>query len=83
MPNTQHHGIPVARGPIAATAFAAPDLGTRLTIVPDLPLVPVRAVVAAALAADRSARDIVWAELPAAPPTIPKRGLRSAALSPS
>jgi LuxR family maltose regulon positive regulatory protein len=67
MPTMQHHGIPVARGPIAATAFAAPALTTRVTIVPDLPLVPVRAVVAAALAADRAARSIVWAELPAEP----------------
>ena len=62
MPNTVHHGIPAARGPLAATAFAAPAIDTRVTIVPDLPLVPVRAVVAAALAADRTARDIVWAE---------------------
>ena len=54
MPKAQHHGIPVARGPVAATAFAAPDRDTRLTIVPDLPLVPVRAVVAAALTADTS-----------------------------
>ncbi len=67
MPNPLHHGIPVARGPIATTAFSPPALDTRITIVPDLPLVPVRAVVATALAADKSARDIVWAELPAAP----------------
>lgn len=65
MPKAQHHGFPAARGPIASTAFAAPEPGTRLTIVPDLPLVPVRAVVAAALAGDE--RDIVWVELPAAP----------------
>ena len=67
MPKAQHHAIPVARGPVAATAFAAPDRDTRLTIVPDLPLVPVRAVVAAALSADTVDRDIVWVELPSAP----------------
>ena len=67
MPNSQHHGIPTSRGPLAATPFAAPDVGTRVTIVPDLPLVPVRAVVAAALAADKAARSIVWVELPAEP----------------
>lgn len=67
MPNTPHHGIPTSRGPLAATGFAAPALETRVTIVPDLPLVPVRAVVAAALAADKTARSIVWAELPADP----------------
>ncbi|HTE62807.1 MAG TPA: hypothetical protein VK631_20800, partial [Solirubrobacteraceae bacterium] len=67
MPHSQHHGIPVARGPIATTPFAVPAAGTRITIVPDLPLVPVRAVVAAALASDRTARDIVWVELPATP----------------
>jgi LuxR family maltose regulon positive regulatory protein len=39
----------------------------RLTIVPDLPLVPVRSVVAAALDADDRHRDVVWVELPAAP----------------
>ncbi|HEX7834117.1 MAG TPA: hypothetical protein VF479_01470, partial [Pseudolysinimonas sp.] len=65
MPSLRHHGIPVARGPIAAPAFAAPSLDTRITIVPDVPLVPVRAVVAAALAADKLERDIVWVELPA------------------
>jgi LuxR family maltose regulon positive regulatory protein len=67
MPTALHHGIPTARGPLAATTFAAPDPAVRLTIVPDLPLVPVRPVVAAALAADRAARDIVWIDLPAAP----------------
>ena len=67
MPQAQHYGIPAARGPIAPTAFRAPDPDVRLTIVPDLPLVPVRGVVAAALAADDLPRDIVWAELPAAP----------------
>jgi len=67
MPNTLHHGIPTARGPLATTAFTAPALGTRVTIVPDLPLVPVRALVATALAGDRTARDVVWAELPAEP----------------
>ncbi|HWM33782.1 MAG TPA: LuxR C-terminal-related transcriptional regulator [Pseudolysinimonas sp.] len=64
MPKAQHHGFPPSRGPLAATAFAAPHQEARLTIVPDLPLVPVRAVVAAALAADSADRDIVWAELP-------------------
>lgn len=67
MPKAQHFGLPAARGPVAATAFQAPEPGTRLTIVPDLPLVPVRAVVANALAADELERDIVWAQLPAAP----------------
>ena len=67
MPKAQHYGLPAARGPVAATAFRAPDPDVRLTIVPDLPLVPVRAVVAAALAADDLPRDTVWAELPAAP----------------
>ncbi|MEO8093709.1 MAG: LuxR C-terminal-related transcriptional regulator [Pseudolysinimonas sp.] len=67
MSKAQHHGIPVARGPIAATAFIAPEPGTRLTIVPDLPLVPVRAVVAAALEADNRERSIVWVDLPADP----------------
>jgi LuxR family maltose regulon positive regulatory protein len=67
MPKSQHFGIPLARGPLAVTGFAAPDPGTRLTIVPDLPLVPVRAVVAAALSADTTGRDIVWADLPAEP----------------
>ncbi len=67
MPHTLHHGIPSARGPLAATAFVAPATGTRVSIVPDLPLVPVRTVVAAALAGDRTARDIVWVDLPAEP----------------
>ncbi|MEO8263773.1 MAG: hypothetical protein ABI566_14485, partial [Pseudolysinimonas sp.] len=67
MPQALHHGLPVARGPVAPTAFRAPDHDIRITIVPDLPLVPVRAVVAAALTADTVDRDIVWAELPAAP----------------
>ena len=67
MPKAQHHGIPRARGPVATTAFRAPDPEVRLTIVPDLPLVPVRAVVGAALAADDLPRDIVWVELPTTP----------------
>ena len=67
MPNSLHHGIPAPRGPLAATGFAAPAPETRVTIVPDLPLVPVRAVVAAALAADKAARSIVWVDLPAEP----------------
>lgn len=67
MPKAQHHGIPAARGPLAATAFAPPEPGTRLSIVPDVPLVPVRAVVAAALARDAADRDIVWVALPAEP----------------
>jgi LuxR family maltose regulon positive regulatory protein len=66
MPQLRHHGIPVARGPLATTAFTAPPPETRITVVPDLPLVPVRAIVAATLDADRTARDIVWVELPEA-----------------
>ncbi|MEZ5190834.1 MAG: hypothetical protein R2717_08390 [Schumannella sp.] len=78
MPESLHHGIPQPRGPLAPTAFHAPAPGTRLTIVPDLPLVPVRAVVAAALAHDRTARDVVWVEVPGGPDEAAWTALRDA-----
>ncbi|CAN5255645.1 hypothetical protein BH11ACT3_BH11ACT3_12100 [soil metagenome] len=63
------HGIPVPPGPLAPTAFSAPDADVRVTIVPPLPLVPVRPLLARALLADTSERDIVWIDLPGDTPT--------------
>ncbi len=60
MPDAARRGLPVPRGPLAPTPFRAPAATERLTIVPDLPLVPVRAVVASALADE--ARDVLWIE---------------------
>lgn len=60
MPDATRRGLPVPRGPLAPTPFRAPAAEDRLTIVPDLPLVPVRAVVASALVDER--RETIWLE---------------------
>ena len=70
MTHPLRHGIPDS-GAIAATAFTAPAQATRVTIVHDVPLVPVRAIVAAALRTDSSDRDIVWVDFAADGAAIP------------
>lgn len=66
MPSTLHHAIPALPGPLAPSAFAAPAADTRVTVIPTLPLVPVRLLLARALRTDPVDRDVVWLDLPAA-----------------
>ncbi len=66
MPSPLHHAIPALPGPLAPSAFAAPVAGTRVTVIPTLPLVPVRLLLARALRTDHVDRDVVWVDLPAA-----------------
>ncbi|MBG6055042.1 LuxR family maltose regulon positive regulatory protein [Salinibacterium sp. CAN_S4] len=74
MPRPLHLGIPSV-GTIAATGFSPPEQSTRVTILHSVPLVPVRDIVAAALAEDRDDRDILWVDL--AQGTGPWESLRS------
>src|SRR5882757_6534969 len=67
MSSPLRYGIPALPGPLAPTALAAPDPDTRVTILPMLPLVPVRSLLARALTEDSTVRDIVWVDLPVAP----------------
>lgn len=66
MPSPLHHAIPALPGPLAPSAFGAPAADTRVTVVPTLPLVPVRLLLARALRTDPVDRDVVWLDLPAA-----------------
>lgn len=60
-----HHAIPALPGPLAPSAFDAPAVGIRVTVLPELPLVPVRLMLARALRTDPVDRDVVWVDLPA------------------
>ena len=67
MSDPRHHGVPaVPAAFLLPTAFAPPTASRRLTVIPDIPLVPVRSLLAASLAADPADRDVVWVELAAA-----------------
>lgn len=62
------HGLPPTPPAfLVPPSFGTPDADARLTIYPDVALVPVRSLLAAALTADSGDRDVVWAELPATP----------------
>ncbi|HWH26705.1 MAG TPA: LuxR C-terminal-related transcriptional regulator [Pseudolysinimonas sp.] len=65
--STHHHGIPASSAPLAAVDLRAPELGERVTVIPALPLVPVRALLARALREDTIDRDIAWVDLAASP----------------
>jgi len=67
MSDPRHHGVPaVPAAFLLPTAFAPPTASRRLTVIPDVPLLPVRSLLAASLAADPIDRDVVWVELAAA-----------------
>ena len=67
MPSPQRFGIPAIREPLAPTSFAAPSRDARVTVIPVVPLVPARALLASALAADTGDRDVAWVEFPPGP----------------
>ncbi len=80
MPETIRHGIPNL-GVVAATTFTAPAQSNRVCIIHDVPLVPVRAILAATLKADSVDRDIVWidfAESGSTPAPQPWESIRTA-----
>ena len=63
MPHHQRFGVPATSALLAPTALRAPSSDTRVTVIPDLPLVPSRALLASVLAGDTAERDIVWVDL--------------------
>jgi LuxR family transcriptional regulator, maltose regulon positive regulatory protein len=63
MQQPQRFGVPATSALLAPTTLSAPSMQQRVTVIPDLPLVPARSLLASVLAADTSARDVVWVEL--------------------
>ena len=63
MQHPQRFGVPATSALLAPTTLTAPPADRRVTVIPDLPLVPARALLASVLASDTSARDVVWVEL--------------------
>ena len=63
MQHPQRFGVPATSALLAPTTLTAPSLEQRVTVVPDLPLVPARALLASTLIADSTPRDIVWVDL--------------------
>lgn len=64
MQHPQRFGVPATSALLAPTTLAAPPADRRVTVVPDLPLVPARALLASVLASDTAPRDTVWVDLP-------------------
>jgi len=64
MQHPQRFGVPATSALLAPTTLVAPPADRRVTVVPDLPLVPARALLASVLASDTAARDTVWVDLP-------------------
>ncbi|ODU63799.1 MAG: hypothetical protein BGO97_06980 [Micrococcales bacterium 70-64] len=64
MQHPHRFGVPATSALLAPTALAAPAADTRVTVVPDLPLVPSRALLASVLSVDPTPRDVVWADIP-------------------
>ena len=62
MQHPQRSGVPATSALLAPTALAAPPADQRVTVIPDLPLVPARTLLASVLSADTADRDIVWVE---------------------
>ena len=63
MQQPQRFGVPATSALLAPTTLAAPPAGQRVTVIPALPLVPARALLASVLATDTTARDVVWVDL--------------------
>ncbi len=63
MQHPQRFGVPATSALLAPTALVAPSADQRVTVIPDLPLVPARALLASVLAGDTAARDILWVDL--------------------
>ncbi|MDJ0333785.1 LuxR C-terminal-related transcriptional regulator [Salinibacterium sp. G-O1] len=76
MPHPIRHGIP-SFGAVATTSFASAALSSRVHIIHDVPLVPVRAILAASLVSDSSDRDVVWIDFPT-PQAQPWETIRAA-----
>ena len=64
MSHSSRHGLPAVRTQLVPTPFTAPAQGDRVTIVPDIPFVPVASLLAVALEADTSDRAVAWVEFP-------------------
>lgn len=67
MPHPQRLGVPATPALLAPTSLAAPTIDQRVTVIPDLPLVPARSLLAAVLAADTAPRDTVWVDFAGEP----------------
>jgi len=63
MPQPHRFGVPATSALLAPTALTAPAADTRVTVIPDLPLVPARALLASVLSSDAVDRDTVWVDL--------------------
>ncbi len=63
MQHPQRFGVPATSALLAPTTLTAPSLEQRVTVIPDLPLVPARALLASTLSGDPAPRDIVWVDL--------------------
>lgn len=63
MQHPQRFGVPATSALLAPTTLTAPSIEQRVTVVPDLPLVPARALLASVLSADTTPRDVVWVDL--------------------
>ncbi|MCU1409615.1 MAG: hypothetical protein JWR04_322 [Rhodoglobus sp.] len=63
MQHPQRFGVPATSALLAPTTLEAPPADRRVTVVPDLPLVPARALLASVLASDPAPRDTVWVDL--------------------
>jgi LuxR family maltose regulon positive regulatory protein len=63
MQHPQRFGVPATSALLAPTTLAAPPADQRVTVIPDLPLVPARSLLASVLASDTAPRDTVWVEL--------------------
>lgn len=63
MQHPQRSGVPATSALLAPTALVAPPADRRVTVIPDLPLVPARALLASVLSSDTSPRDTVWVDL--------------------
>jgi LuxR family maltose regulon positive regulatory protein len=62
MQHPQRFGVPATSALLAPTTLSAPPADQRVTVIPDLPLVPARSLLASVLASDSTPRDIVWVE---------------------
>jgi|GEM_PF-5641596 len=63
MQHPYRFGVPATSALLAPTTLTAPSISQRVTVIPDLPLVPARALLASVLASDGAPRDIVWVDL--------------------
>jgi LuxR family maltose regulon positive regulatory protein len=63
MQHPQRFGVPATSALLAPTTLTAPSIDQRVTVIPDLPLVPARSLLALALSVDSAPRDVVWVEL--------------------